>query len=60
MAQVNIPDALLAEVAARHPFPWTHVVNPNGLVQVGDAKRMEVDLFLQIKVAAAVGEGLTT
>lgn len=54
---VTIPKELLDEVAKTNPFPWTQIVHPNGLVQVGDKNNNEVSIFLIIKVAIATGVG---
>lgn len=35
----------LKQIRAKHPYPWTERVHPNGLVQVIDAAGNEVGIF---------------
>jgi hypothetical protein len=56
--QVNIPKELMDEINTRHPFPWVQYSHPNGLIQVGDKNNREVDIFLLIKTAIAVSQGV--
>lgn len=36
----------IAEIRARHPFPWRDEVHPNGLVKLIDANGNEVGIFV--------------
>jgi hypothetical protein len=39
------PGMTIAEIRARHPFPWRDEVHPNGIVKLIDANGAEVGLF---------------
>lgn len=41
---MNAPTTI-AEIRARHPFPWRDEVYPNGIMKLIDANNVEVSLF---------------
>ncbi|MPS48575.1 hypothetical protein [Methylobacillus sp.] len=55
MATITLPPDLIEDIRATHPFPWRHVLHPNGQIQVGDANNREVDIFLMVRVCEQVG-----
>lgn len=40
----------LNEIFVQYPVPWGTVIHPNGLVQVYDARMVEIPIFAMTKV----------
>ena len=50
----------LNSIFVQHPVPWGTVIHPNGLVQVCDARMVEIPIFVMTKVLETLTSRIAT